>query len=58
MSCQHDIAMMYFSDQMREMVQDTLQGWKWRIVGSSRNGVEETKKELEDIANILIDKLT
>ena len=47
---------LYFSDQVRGMVQDTLQGWKWRIVGSSRNGVEETKKELEDIANILIDK--
>ena len=58
MLCQQNIEMMqlYFSDQVREVVQDTLHGWKWRMVGSRRNGVEETKKELEDIANILIDK--
>ncbi|XP_064390404.1 ADP-ribosylation factor-like protein 15 [Halichondria panicea] len=42
-------------DHVKAMVESVMDGRKWSIVGSSQRGVEAVKKELEEIANSIID---
>lgn len=41
--------------QIQGVVQDVLDGWRWKIVGSSQSGVEAVKSELEELVISIID---
>ncbi len=43
--------------QVKAVVGSVMDGRRWSIVGSSQRGVEAVKKELEEIANSIIDNM-